>query len=71
MFFVGAVEVGDGEHEVIDGFARCDAVERDDAGRGDVVDVARLLADAVRQHVQRELGRVDQRIAPAPEAYTG
>jgi len=61
---VVGVEVGDGEHEVVDGFGGGNGVECDDAGGGDLVDVAGLGAFVVGLHLDGQFGGVDQVVTP-------
>lgn len=49
---------------VAEGLGGGDTVEGDDAGRGDVVDVAGRLAFMLGVHVDGQLGRVDELVAP-------
>ena len=65
---VVAVQAGDGEQEVVGGFGRGQVVERDHAGCGDLVHIAGQVALVVGEHLDGQLGGVDEPVAPQAAA---
>ncbi len=65
------VEPGNGEHELVESLHRGEPVERDDAGGGDAGDVAGRRAFGLGVHLDGQLGRVDEAVAPQAAAAGG